>query len=108
MDNMMMLLEQESSNSNSKGANYLVTIISNFSETNSAPLYKYIILTFLLLLVANIALNATFTLFSVLPWDNTSPTQNSIIDNINMLSMSIFHGRMALNLQDLSYYKQYS
>jgi len=86
------------------GSNSVVNIISSFSEKNSVPVYTHIMLAFIGAIVSAIALNLSFNLLPILPWDNTTSTSNAIIDNLNLLSMSIFHSRVALNLQDLAYY----
>jgi len=104
---MMINCEQESSASSTKGVNSAITIISNFSENNTVPIYKYIIVTFLALLLCNISLNLSFSLMPVLPWDNTSPANNPIVDNMNLYLLEIMQSKAVLNLQDLLNYQKY-
>lgn len=105
---LMINREQESSANSSKTANSAVNVISNFSENNSVPIYKYIIVTFLLLLLCNVALNLSFSLMPVLPWDNTVSYNNPIVDNTNLYLLEIVQTRAMLNLQDSINYRKYS
>jgi len=100
----MVNREQEPSTTSSISASSVVTIISNFSENDTVPVYKYIIATFLGLLMCSMGLNLSFNLLPVLPWDNTKPTNNAITDNANMLLLAISHAKVALNLQDVAFY----
>lgn len=43
----------------------------------------------------------------MLPWDNTVSTYNPITDHLNMLAISMYHAKVALNLQDSFYYQKH-
>lgn len=104
MEKMLIHYDQESSTTSTKGISSAVTVISNFSENNSVPVYKYIISTFVAIILCSIALNLILNFLAILEWDNSLATNNPIFDNLNTYLLEIFESKAVLHIQDEVYY----
>lgn len=84
MEKILVNYDHESSASSTKGISSAVNVLSNYSDNDSVPTYKWILLVFSGVLVVCLAANLGLFLFSSLEWDNSSPNRNPISDAINL------------------------
>jgi hypothetical protein len=71
MEKILMNYDQESSTSSSKGINSAVNIITSFSQNSTVPVYNYIAITFIIVILLCTAVNVSFYLVPSLGWDNS-------------------------------------
>jgi len=86
MENAIANRDSEST-STLKNSNAAINTISAFSESSSIPIYRFIFVTFFLVLTICFSVNLVAYLTTGLSWDNSKPDRNPINDTINLQKM---------------------
>jgi hypothetical protein len=107
MERMLLNYDQESSASSTKGISSAVNILSVFSENNTVPIYKYIMVTFFIVILLCVSINISFYKVQSLEWDNTQKLQNPVYDCTNFYQIMLINMKSELNLQDAISYQLY-
>lgn len=105
MEKMLLNYDQESSASSTKGISSAVNVLSVFSENNTVPIYKYIVATFLVVILLCMSINISFFMVKSLQWDNTTQLHNPIYDATNFYQVMLINMKAELNLEDALNYQ---
>lgn len=92
------------STSSSKNSTSAINILSTFSEKNTVPLYRRIILGFLFVITCCLVASVVSYEFSNLAWDTTNKTNNPLNDTINYLKIQHLTPNILGNLWDTQEY----
>lgn len=98
------------STTSSKSSNTAITILSNFSEKNTVPIYRHIIIGFIFVITCCLIVSMVGFLVFTLDWDGTDPnsTNNPLNDTINYLRLQHLTASVMINLWDIQEYKSNS
>lgn len=108
MEKMLLNYDQESSASSTKGISSAVNILSVFSENNVVPIYKYIVVTFFVVILLCMSISISFYMVKNLEWDNSRPGSNPVYDCTNFYQIMLLNMKAELNLQDALNYHLYN
>jgi hypothetical protein len=87
MEKVLYNHDAESSTSSSKRGSAAVNILTNFSEANTAPLYRSLQLLFFATIVCCALSNVGAYYATSLPWDCTVAKDNPLNDTMNMYAL---------------------
>lgn len=83
MENAIAYQDNESSASTKSGTSAINTL-SSFSESNSIPIYRYVLIAYIIVVALCVSSNLVGYLTADLSWNNTIRDNNPISDILNM------------------------